>query len=200
MDLILDFSSLVIPSGFYWFNEPTNYHLGRGLEIITGKETDFWQKTHYGFQRDDGHCLFTKLAGDFSLTTHVQFTPQTQYDQCGLMVRIDAKNWIKLSTEYEHETLNKLGSVVTNLGYSDWATQDIAFSPGEMWYRISRRGRDYLLEFSRDGRSWYQMRIAHLHQPHEVVEAGPYACSPIGENFKCRFTMLAIRENGWFKD
>jgi regulation of enolase protein 1 (concanavalin A-like superfamily) len=29
------------------------------LEIFTDEQTDFWQNTHYGFQRDNGHCLFT---------------------------------------------------------------------------------------------------------------------------------------------
>jgi hypothetical protein len=44
-----------------------------------------------------------------------------------------------------------LGSVVTNLGFSDWATQDIPSSHREMWYRIGKNGSDFLLESSYDG-------------------------------------------------
>ncbi|KXS89016.1 hypothetical protein OA58_23965 [Microcystis aeruginosa NIES-88] len=58
---------------FYWLNEPTHYRLGNGLEISTDEKTDFWQNTHYGFQRDDGHCLLMRQVGDFSLMTQVEF-------------------------------------------------------------------------------------------------------------------------------
>jgi regulation of enolase protein 1 (concanavalin A-like superfamily) len=191
------FSNAILPKNFYWFNEPTKYQLGSGLEIYTDAETDFWQRTHYGFRRDDGHCLFTKQSGDFSIMTHVEFRPQAQYDQCGLIVRVDAENWIKTSTEYEDAQVSRLGSVVTNLGYSDWATQDISSEHKEMWYRISKNGADFLLESSFDGQKWAQLRVAHLHKLPEELQAGVYACSPIGKDFWCKFTVLEIGENKW---
>jgi regulation of enolase protein 1 (concanavalin A-like superfamily) len=186
-----------LPDNFFWFNEPAQYRLGNGLEIYTDAETDFWQRTHYGFRRDDGHCLFTKQSGDFALMTHVAFRPQEKYDQCGLIVRVDAENWIKVSTEYESEDYSRLGSVVTNLGYSDWATQDIPSSHKAMWYRISKNGGDFLLENSFDGKTWGQLRVAHLHKLPESLEVGVYACSPIGKDFWCRFDLLEIAENEW---
>lgn len=187
----------ILPEGFYWFNPPAHYQLGHGLQIYTDAKTDFWQRTHYGFRRDDGHCLFTRLAGDFCLATVVESFPLEKYDQCGLMVRIDQENWIKVSTEFENEKWSRLGSVVTNLGYSDWATQDIASGFKEMGYRISRNGGDFLLENSRDGVNWTQMRITHLHQAPEYLEVGVYACSPIGKDFWCRFKQLEITHNQW---
>ena len=185
----------VLPPDFYWLNEPGRYHLGNGLEIFTDEKTDFWQRTHYGFQRDDGHCLLTKQSGDFSLTTQVEFEPREKYDQCGLMVRIDSQNWIKVSTEYESESVSRLGSVVTNLGYSDWATQDVSSDRRDMWYRISKLGSDFLLENSLDGQSWLQMRVTHLHRSAEQYEIGVYACSPIGRDFRCCFKRLEISDN-----
>jgi regulation of enolase protein 1 (concanavalin A-like superfamily) len=192
MNLVEQFLQPTIPENFYWFNPPTKFKLGYGLEILTDEKTDFWQRTHYSFQRDDGHCLFTRLAEDFSLSTHVEFRPQTQYDQCGLMVRINRENWIKVSTEFEDQAHSRLGSVVTNLGYSDWATQDISSTHQEMWYRISRTGSDFILENSSDGQIWLQMRVTHLHQASGALEIGVYACSPIGKDFWCRFKYLAI--------
>jgi len=194
MQLIEKFQHPSIPANFYWFNQPTKFKIGDGLEIFTDEKTDFWQRTHYGFQRDDGHCLFTRRSGDFSLSTQVEFHPQTQYDQCGLMVRIDSENWIKVSTEFEDETHSRLGSVVTNLGYSDWATQDISSEHREMWYRISKTGSDFLLENSYDGQNWLQLRVAHLHKAAEMLEIGVYACSPIGKDFWCRFKQLVIAD------
>ena len=191
------FLQTTLPQDFYWFNEPTRYGLGNGLEITTDEKTDFWQRTHYGFQRDDGHCLLIRQSGDFSLTVHVEFQPRQQYDQCGLVVRIDSQNWLKVSTEYEDEHVSRLGSVVTNLGYSDWATQDVSSRQTERWYRISKRGSDFLLETSQDGKAWVQMRIAHLHVQMAEYEIGAYACSPIGKDFHCRFTSLEISDNQW---
>ena len=198
MQLSAKFLQPSISDPFYWFNEPTRYRLGAGLEIFTDEKTDFWQTTHYGFQRDDGHCLLTKATGDFSLLTRVEFRPQTQYDQCGLMVRVDSQNWIKVSTEYESPACSRLGSVVTNCGFSDWATQDIPSSHREMWYRISRNGSDFLLENSYDGQNWLQLRVTHLHKVSEQLQVGVYACSPIGKDFWCRFKWLEISRNEWF--
>ncbi|HDP34261.1 MAG TPA: DUF1349 domain-containing protein [Candidatus Hydrogenedentes bacterium] len=177
-----------------WFNEPRRWRCDNGLEIITDRETDFWQRTHYGFCRDNGHCLFALRDADFALTVHACFQPRTQYDQCGIMIRADRENWIKLSTEYENEDLSRLGSVVTNLGYSDWATQDVASSATERWYRATRQGSDFLLESSEDGELWRQMRVTHLHHASTSLEAGVYACSPVGENFLCRFDFMRITE------
>jgi len=192
-----NFTGSTLPEDFYWFNEPTRYQIGNGLEIYTDEKTDFWQRTHYGFQRDDGHCLFLRQTGDFSLTVHLEFQPHEKYDQCGLIARIDSQNWIKASTEYEDEHLSRLGSVVTNLGYSDWATQDVTSKQSERWYRLSKRGSDFLLETSLDGKAWLQIRIAHLHAQAESYEIGVYACSPIGRDFHCRFMRLDIAENRW---
>lgn len=203
-----DFSAQRIPDGFSWFNEPEAVAFERGLVMTTRAKTDFWQRTHYGFRRDDGHCLLAARAGDFSLETRVEFSPRTRYDQCGLMVRIDAENWIKASVEYEDGEISRLGSVVTNLGYSDWATQDISSTVTSLCHRIGRTGGDFLIEWSSDGAHWHQARIAHLHAlgagsepPQGAATAdlhiGIYACSPIGERFQCRFAYVEIADARW---
>jgi hypothetical protein len=200
MASVEEFLTPALPQGFYWFNEPTTCRLGNGLEIFTDEKTDFWQRTHYGFRRDNGHCLLTAWTGDFSVMTHVEFRPRSQYDQCGLIVRVDEENWIKSCAEYENEQVSRLGSVVTNLGYSDWATQDVPSTYTEMWHRISKRGNDFLIEGSFDGRDWLQMRITHLHQLPAQLAVGVFACSPIGKAFWCRFSLLEIAENKWLSE
>ncbi len=122
---------------------------------------------------------------------------QAQYDQCGLMIRVDERNWIKLSTEREDERTSRLGSVVTNLGWSDWATQDVCPAPPRMWYRVSRNQGDFLLEYSFNGTTWLQMRITHLHSAKNELEMGLYACSPIGRDFQCRFLFLDVDDSNW---
>jgi len=180
-----------------WLNRPPVVEAGEGLRVVSGPRTDLWQRTHYGFRRDDGHCLVARLEGDFELTCRVAFAPRAQYDQCGVVVRLDAENWIKASIEFEDAAHSRLGSVVTNLGYSDWATQDIASDWGGAWYRVSRRGADYLLEYSRDGAAWHQLRVCHLHAPHAGVDAGFYTCSPVGEGYAAVLRHLVAGPNRW---
>ena len=192
-----DFSKSPLAADYFWLNEPDKYQAGNGLELWTMPQTDFWQRTHYGFRNDNGHCLLREVVGDFCLTTQVEFRPTMLYDQCGLIIRLDENNWIKASTEYINEESSKLGSVVTNLGYSDWATQDSPSGVNQLWYRISRREQDFLLEASRDGISWQQLRICHLHEAIGNIAAGLYACSPLENSFWCRFHFLQFGPNQW---
>ena len=82
-------------------------------------------------------------------------------------------------------------------GIPDWATQDVLSNHRTMGYRISKRGRDFLLEHSSDGHTWLQMRITHLHKEAAYYEIGVYACSPIGKDFRCCFKTLEISDNQW---
>ena len=187
-----DFKSGALPAGFFWFNQPKTYYVKEGLTLLTDLKTDFWQRTHYGFRVDNGHALLTSLEKDFTIKTRTAFIPKTQYDQCGLLARIDSQNWIKCSVELEDGGISRLGSVVTNLGYSDWATQDISSDIRKMSYRLSKRGKDFLIEFSEDEREWTQMRITHLHELKKQIDVGIYACSPLGEKFECTFTYIEL--------
>ena len=186
--------------GFTWLNAPAAAFFGsHGLRITTCKNTDFWQRTHYGFQRDDGHFYYTTSGEDFRFIAKFRFAGKVQYEQCGLMVRVDAGNWIKCSTEYENATLSRLGSVVTHHGYSDWATQDIASDTDQVYYGIQRNGADFLLEYSWDGLRYAQMRIAHLHRAEGNVMLGIYACSPKSDAFECVVEEMAMGPSTWAK-
>ena len=187
-----------VPDDFHWFNDPASATFdGNGLALRTKPETDFWQSTHYGFRRDDGHCLLTPVTGDFSLTTEVSFVPEGQYDQCGLFVRMNSENWIKVSTEYENAEMSRLGSVVTNQGYSDWATQDVPAGLTHLHYRVQRTGQDFLIEQSADGEHWIQMRVTRLRQAPHSLDIGVYACSPVGQGFTATFKGIVIGESTW---
>lgn len=176
-----------ISERYTWFNEPEFDILDNRLKIRTSPDTDFWQRTHYGFRRDNGHCLLTPVNGDFSLSVRTEFAGNRQYDQCGLIIRLDEENWIKASTEFETEMHSRLGSVVTNRGYSDWATVDVYDGITVMWYRIKKESQDFFIDYSKDGKQWHQLRIAHLHEAFSDISAGVYACSPMESSFDAFF-------------
>jgi regulation of enolase protein 1 (concanavalin A-like superfamily) len=178
-----------------WFCPPEKWSLENGNLIIhPDAKTDFWQRTHYGFQNDNGHFLFAEFAGDFTLTTKVWLSPVHQYDQAGLMVRLSADFWLKTSIEFEPEESNRLGAVVTHQGYSDWSTQDVPKSLRELQFRIRREGDDYIVAYRQsDPDPWSQIRMAHLENAqHTLVKCGLYACSPIDSGFEARFEYLQL--------
>lgn len=166
-----------------WLNEPEWGWDGDALWVRTKSGTDYWQRTHYGFRRDNAHALVREVEGDFRMRARFRFEPEAQYDQCGLVVRANENCWFKCSVEHELEGDCRLGSVVTNGGYSDWATQDIPAAVREMSYEVEVGGRDLIARSSADGRVWRQMRVAHLGTELPLV-AGIYGCSPVGEGFR----------------
>ena len=93
--------------------------------------------------------------------------------------------------------LFRSGSVVTNHGYSDWATTDIPADVKEMWYRLSRRESDYCVECSADGIHYKQMRICHMWEGAGEITFGIYACSPEQSSFKAVFGDMRITECRW---
>lgn len=183
----------------YWTRKPEQVKMDeKQVEIITEVGTDLWQRTYYGFRNDNAPVLQTKTKEKFfSFTVKTQFESKHRFDQCGIAVYLNSENWLKASIEYENEVYQRLGSVVTNHGYSDWATTDIPASVKEMWYRLSRRESDFCMECSTDGVNFKQMRICHLWEGAEEISFGIYACSPENSSFRALFTEMEITECKW---
>ena len=134
----------------------------------------------------------------FSFIVKTDFTESHhRFDQCGIVLYLDSDNWLKGSVEYENEEFQHLGSVVTNNGYSDWATTAIPAQVKTMWYRLSRREDDYCIECSQDGVRFTQMRVCHMHQGGGKIRFGIYACSPEHSSFKAIFTDMKLTECAW---
>ncbi len=185
---------------FKWIREPQDYTISDDMvEIITKPHTDLWQRTYYHFQNDNAPVLQTETDEKyFSFTVKTEFTDSHQrFDQCGIVMYLDSENWLKASVEYENNEFQHLGSVVTNNGYSDWATTEIPASVKTMWYRFSRREDDYCIECSEDGMKFKQMRICHMYKGDSVIKFGIYACSPENSSFKAIFTNFNLGECMW---
>lgn len=198
-----------------WLNQPRVFDVQtHTVSLTTEPGTDFWQRSYYGFRNDNAPALLLTSGENFTFTARASFAYQHQFDQCGLIIYLDSENWFKASIEYENEAFSRLGSVVTNGGYSDWATTDISLtSTAVMFYRLSRRGPDFLIESSPDGERFRQMRVFHLHALGETVAAearlnppaparqairfGVYACSPGESSFTAVFDHLTLEPCRW---
>lgn len=182
-----------------WTREPADYTISADkIEITTAPHTDLWQRTYYHFRNDNAPVLQMETDEKFfSFTVKTEFQSRHRFDQCGIVMYLDSENWLKASIEYENDTFGHLGSVVTNNGYSDWATTEIDASIKSMWYRLSRREDDYLIECSEDGVTFKQMRVCHLWQGSGKIRFGIYACSPEESSFKATFTDMQMTECKW---
>ena len=187
-------------SSSQWTREPQSSVITQDrIEIVTQPHTDLWQRTYYHFRNDNAPVLqMTTDEKFFSFVVKTEFTESHhRFDQCGVVVYLDSENWLKGSIEYENENFQHLGSVVTNHGYSDWATTEIPASVKSMWYRLSRREDDFRIECSEDGVVCRQMRICHLHEAKGKICFGIYACSPEESSFRAVFTHMKLTECQW---
>ena len=188
-----------VKENLYWIREPRHTVMDdHKIEMITEPVTDLWQRTYYGFRNDNAPVLQMKTSEPyFSFVVKTEVESKHRFDQCGIVLYLDSDNWLKASIEFENEEFQRLGSVVTNHGYSDWATTDISASIKEMWYRLSRRESDYCMECSQDGVNFKQMRICHMWDGAEEISFGIYACSPEESSFRAVFTDMKMMECQW---
>ena len=165
-----------------WTRMPKDFCISADkIQIVTAPHTDLWQRTYYHFRNDNAPVL----------------QMQTDEKYFSFVVKTEFESKQKASVEYENEVFQHLGSVVTNHGYSDWATTEISAAQKSMWYRFSRRDDDYRIECSTDGITFKQMRICHMFNGNGTIHFGIYACSPEDSSFRAIFTNMEITECKW---
>jgi regulation of enolase protein 1 (concanavalin A-like superfamily) len=177
----------------FWRNEPP-FHERRGetLVIRTGKETDFWNNTFYGFRHLNGHFLATPVHGDFTMELTFAADYRGLYDQAGAMVFVDDNNWLKCGAEFTDGALH-FSVVVTRDDQSDWSVMRLGGDPAApVSLRLTRHAEALRVELGNAG-TWQLARLCYLRMP-EVVEVGPMACSPTGEGLEVTFSAMSIGE------
>lgn len=164
MERIVVFSTLLSQMNFTWYNEPKRWSVNETtISVHTERNTDFWQRTFYGFERDTGHFFYKSLSGDqpFNLTVNVRGEYRSLYDQGGLMIRIDNKNWIKCGVEYV-EGQQYASAVVTVDGWSDWNVVSIN-APDVLRLRVRRMQESIHIDFAEGVQSDFKMmRLAYF--------------------------------------
>ena len=170
-----------------------------GVSITTEPGTDLWQRTYYHFRNDNAPVLQMQTHEKFfSFVVKTDFTQSHhRFDQCGIVMYLDSENWLKGSVEFENGQFQHLGSVVTNNGWSDWATTAIPADVKTMWYRFSRREDDFCIECSTNGVDFSQMRVCHIYAATDKISFGIYACSPEESSFTAVFSDMKITECMW---
>ena len=182
-----------------WIRQPNVCSVTEDKVTITTEPfTDLWQRTYYHFRNDNAPVLQIKTEEQFfSFVVKTDFDTKVRYDQSGIIMYLDSDNWIKASMEYENEEIQRLGSVVTNNGYSDWSSTDVDAKIKSVWFRFSRREDDFCIENSFDGVTFKQMRICHMFNVTNEITFGIYACSAENSSFTATFTNMELTECKW---
>ena len=169
-----------------WINAPERWRLdGERLLVVTDKATDFWRETHYGFIRDNGHLFGCDTEGDFTMQVRVRANYAALYDQAGIMVRLDERNWIKAGIEKSDDQC-QLSSVLT-VDRSDWATGTYGGDPADVWMRATVNDGVIRVQVSADGKRWPLVRLAPFPKAAWYF-VGPMCCTPERAELKVEFS------------
>jgi regulation of enolase protein 1 (concanavalin A-like superfamily) len=160
------------------------------LRVTTAPASDFWRVTHYGFTRDSGHFYGTEVAGDFVAEVRVVGQYRDLYDQAGLMLRVDERNWLKCGIEYVHGV--QQASAVVTRDFSDWSVTPLTENPPAVWLRVLRRGDYAEVHLSTDAAHYTMLRLGYL-VPAATCEVGPMCASPDGAGFMVTFEGFRIQ-------
>jgi regulation of enolase protein 1 (concanavalin A-like superfamily) len=173
-----------------WMNEPASWKLTDGRIIVRSKpKTDFWRKTFYGYITDNGHFFHVPAGGEFTFEARIGGHYSALYDQAGLMVRVDAENWVKCGTEFVDG--ERHASVVFTRDFSDWSTMKDLSADGPVWWRVVRSKDSLETLCSADGKKFQSVRQGYL-IPDRPAEVGIMCAAPEGGGFECAFDNLKL--------
>ncbi len=175
-----------------WLNPPKKATVVAGkLQVQVDGGTDFWRVTHYGFIRDNGHFYYQEQAGDFVAKVKITGHYRDLYDQAGLMIRLDTKNWIKTGIEYVKGAQN-VSAVVTR-EVSDWSVVPRQDSPPAVWLTLLRKGDYVEIQYSFDNKDFKMLRLAYFPPtPGRKVQIGLMCAAPDGKGFPVEFEDFSV--------
>lgn len=173
-----------------WFNEPEKWEIkNNALQMFVTPQSDYWRISHYGFTVDDAPFYYATYGGEFEAKVKLTGAYKERFDQMGLMVRIDEKNYIKTGIEFVDGKYN-VSTVVTH-GKSDWSVTTLDKTPPFIWIKVVRRLDAVEIFYSYDDKTYVMTRNAPL-RDNTPVMVGLMAASPDGKGFDAKFENFKV--------
>ncbi len=174
-----------------WFNEPEKCTIkNNSLTMQVTAGSDYWRIAHYGFTVDDAPFYYTTYGGEFEAKVKLTGAYKARFDQMGLMLRIDHKNYIKTGVEFVDGKFN-VSTVVTH-DKSDWSVLPLTDAPPFIWIKVIRRLDAVEIFYSLDDKNYIMTRNAPL-QDNTPVMVGLMAASPDGTGFEAKFENFKVK-------
>lgn len=174
-----------------WFNEPEKWQIkDNSLIMQVTPKTDYWRISHYGFTVDDAPFYYGTYGGEFEAKVKLTGDYKARFDQMGLMIRVDQKNYIKTGVEFVDGKFN-ISTVVTH-EKSDWSVTPLDKAPPFIWIKAVRRLDAIEIFYSLDDKTYIMTRNAPL-QDNSPVMVGLMAASPDGNGFEAKFERFSVK-------
>ncbi|MFW2512412.1 DUF1349 domain-containing protein [Demequina sp. SO4-13] len=170
-----------------WTTEPMRAEWGADGELLVEarEESDAWRETSYGFVHDSAHALLSPFGAREAVEVTFVLDYDQQFDQAGVMIRVDESTWIKAGVEVS-DGAAQVGAVVTH-GVSDWSVAPVPEWMGrEVTVRASRDGGAVTIRARVDDEPWRLVRVAPL-SPTADARAGLFCCAPTRAGLVVRF-------------
>ncbi len=173
-----------------WHHEPKTWNVEENtITMFPNPKSDFWCKTHYGYSFDNGSFYYDTCYSEFEVIVKITGDYKTQYDQMGVMIRIDKKTWVKTGIEYVNGQMN-ISAVVT-YDHSDWSMIKLDSNPESIWIKVTRSSDALEIFYSLDNISYQMMRLAYFPE-NKTCLVGLMAASPKGDGFKAMFEEFTL--------
>jgi regulation of enolase protein 1 (concanavalin A-like superfamily) len=173
-----------------WYNEPAQWQIKNNslvLQVTPG--SDYWRISHYGFTVDDAPFYYGNYGGEFEVKVKITGAYKARFDQMGLMIRTDHKNYIKAGVEFVDGKFN-VSTVVTH-EKSDWSVLPLDKAPPFIWIKAVRRLDAVEFFYSLNDKDYIMVRNAPL-QDNTPVMVGLMAASPDGNGFEATFENFKV--------
>lgn len=162
------------------------------LEVTAVETSDAWRTTAYGFVHDTEHALLAPFTHGSAVEVSFVADFDGEFDQAGVFVRIDDRNWIKAGVEYADGT-PQVGAVVTR-EVSDWSVAPVPEWAGRTVTVRASWDLDALTIRARvDDEPFRLVRVVPL-EPELQASAGPLVSAPTRAGLTVRFTRWAVGE------
>ena len=174
-----------------WFNEPAKWEIKNNAFIMqVTPKSDYWRISHYGFTVDDAPFYYANYGGEFEAKVKITGGYKSRFDQMGLMIRTDEKNYIKTGVEFVDGKFN-ISTVVTH-EKSDWSVTTLDKVPPFVWIKVVRRLDAVEVFYSYDDKTYIMTRNAPL-EDNKPVMVGLMAASPDGNGFEAKFENFTVK-------
>ncbi len=129
------------------------------------------------------------MTGDFTAEVTVSATHTTLFDQAGMMVRADERNWMKTGLEVTSGAVHV--STVYTREFSDVSMVPIGRYDGALAMRVTRFGMALSVHCRGGDGPWQLLRLGHLDMP-ASVDVGVMCCSPERAGLEATFKDFRI--------
>lgn len=181
-----DFSSDQLGRSWTTFNEwRSRWTLEDGFLTIRTQDGDVFE------ERTDLYNLFLQYApaGDFTITTRVDFTPKEDYQHASIYVWQDHNHYAKLALVHDNglrlEAAREVGGKYE---------KKLTDARGEQFLRIRKTGDTLTFHVSRDGKQWRQLEATFDVDFHDL-KVGIAAGSPAARPAEAKFDFFHIESD-----